>query len=367
MNLIKRSFKLILLIVVVILLILFWRSTNSKLNDSAPPSLADHLHLSPSNDPVYKGWLADLTGLPDPASVNLLTTRVMEAMTADTDANCSAIPPKLREMVFQHFLIYQQMANAQGIYFNDQIAYQWAHVLAMVIKESSGDTTSISDMQGNSFSTYSPSTNLNRWQEILNLPKQSPIKMNNQTNFGLTQLSSDRLTNAFNLAKDQRYGTEFLEGIDGAATPRQTNLNTAIAIRRLIWFYQDFAQGRLSESDMRIHPQDIYNTDYSARYQTGLDLALMYCGTRFMFVEGAEKDSLQLQNAMASIAYCKLGNSYNGYGSNAIDEKCFAAWVTLCPNLNLDIATLTPLSYFQTRNTPAVCESTFKRLINQRF
>ncbi|MBA3536692.1 MAG: hypothetical protein H0T84_08805 [Tatlockia sp.] len=74
----------------------------------------------------------------------------------------------------------------------------------------------------------------------------------------------------------------------------------------------------------------------------------------------------RLKNALGSIAYCKLGNAKSGYGKNEFDEKCFAEWVTLCPGLNIDIALLTPLSYFATRNEKPVCEETFKRLLIKR-
>ena len=75
---------------------------------------------------------------------------------------------------------------------------------------------------------------------------------------------------------------------------------------------------------------------------------------------GGEND---LARAMGSIAYCKFGNSQTGYGMNEFDEKCFAEWVTLCPALNVDIAALTPLSYFATRNVSPVCEDMFNQLL----
>lgn len=338
------------------------------LEEKASPSLADHLHLKHSKDPIDGGWLPNLTGLPNKDEIPL-TPQAIAIIKNTKDARCKAIDLRLRMMVFQHFINYQQMVNAQNIYFNDDIAKQWAHVLAMILKESSGDTTSITDMSGRSISTYKPQTTLQRWKSMLGLTDKGPIKLNYQTNYGLTQTSADRLLDAFRLAQDQRYDTSFLEGLEGAETPRQLELNTAIAIRRLIWFYQDFAQGRVSESDKRIHQKDISKPEFSDRYQNGIDTALMYCGTRFMFSEGYPKEpknTAELQNAMASIAYCKLGNHKTGYGVNEVDEKCFAAWVTLCPALNIDIATLTPLSYFATRNESPVCEDTFKQLLHKK-
>lgn len=358
MHMMKKVIKL----GVVIVLVLFIASATSKFEIQALPSLADHIHLTHSKDPIDGGWLPDLNGLPHQTHIALLTKRVKEIMLKDKDKACNAIDLQLRMMVFQHFVIYQQIANAQHIYFDEKIAKQWAHVLAMILKESSGDSTNITDMKGHSLTTYMANTDLEHWKKILHLTTSAFIQFNAQTNFGLTQTSSDRLFVAFTLAKSQRYNTAFLEGREGAATPRKIGLNTAIAIRRLIWFYQDFAQGRIHQSETRIPEKDIHQPQYTARYRLGLKMALLYCGTPFMFREGSQEMS-KLEDAMASIAYCKFGNAQTGYGMNEFDEKCFAEWVTLCPALNVDIATLTPLSYFATRDVKPVCEDTFKALI----
>lgn len=339
-------------------------SVISPVEDISPPSLADHLHLSHSKDPVDGGWLANLTGLPNEDQI-LRMQPLLDAVMKDEDPQCKAFDGRLKKMVFQHFLIYQQMANAQQICLDSKTAHQWAHILAMIIKESYGDSTNITAMSGRQSSTHEPLTNLPRWYAIADLTPHNRIPLNYQTNFGLTQMSADRLTSAFRLAKDQTYDSAFLEGREGAATPRKIPLNTAIAVRRLIWFYQDVSQGRIMESDGRIHQQDINNPAFSARYQAGLNLALLYCGTPHMFQEGAEKDTSKLKEAISTIAYCKLGNPHAGYGRNEVDEQCFAKWVTLCPALNIDIANLTPLSYFVTRNTSPVCEKTFNQLIHQ--
>lgn len=344
----------------------FMAFANPYFDENAPPSFADHIILLRSNDPVDHGWLPRLTGLPDKNQVALLTQHVMNIMKEDKDPKCTSINVHLREMIFQHFVIYQHMVNAQHVYFDDRNAHQWAHVLAIILKESSGDSTNVTDMSGNTLTTDDSKTNLQQWKQILNLTKQNRIELNYQTNFGLTQTSADRLIDAFRLARDQRYDTAFLEGKEGAATPKKAALNTATAIRRLIWFYQDFAQGRVLESEGRIHQQDINKPQFYARYQTGLNMALLYCGTGFMFRGEDGNKTSKLLKAMASIAYCRLGNKQVGYGVNEVDETCFAEWVTLCPALNIDIATLTPLSYFATRDQRPVCEATFKQLINKK-
>ena len=323
------------------------------------PSLASYLHAAPSNNPLDNGWVADLTGLPDKDQVALLTQHVVNVMNEETNKQCASIDPNLRTMIFQHFVIYQHMANAQDVYFDEQIAHQWAHLLAMILKESSGDSTNITDMTGRSLKNES--TDLEHWR---NLFLQSQVQLGPQTNFGLTQLSADRLFTVFQLSKDQNYELAFLEGREGFLTPDKIKLNTAIATRRLIWFYQNFSEGRLAQSDWRIPQYGITNPNFSTKYQTALKMALLYCGTSFMFQK--DPDISKLTNAMSSISYCKLGNPQTGYGVDELDEQCFAKWVTLCPSLNIDIANITPLSYFSTRKAAPICEETFKKLINPK-
>lgn len=334
--------------------------------DTAPP-IADQSQLSGTKKLVDNNWLPDIVGLPDEEQVEILTRHVAEVMAQEQDKNCNAIDYNLRMVIFQNFVIYQHMANAQHYYFKEKMVLKYAHVLGMILKESSGDPTNVTDMNGRSITTNRSHTNLQRWKELLKLTMQSGIKFNYQTNFGLTQLSADRLFVAFKLAH-KGHAKDFLNGKYGDATPDKVTLDTAIVIRRLIWFYQDFAQGRLTQEDERIYQEDRYKTEFNERYQTGLKMALLYCGTRFLFNVDSQyiwtNEASIFENAMASIAYCKLGNSQSGYGKYEIDERCFAEWVTLCPALNINIALLTPLSYFQTRGNKAVCIDTFKHLLN---
>ena len=353
----------------------FAASATSFFNEIAPASFADTLHsfentlhLSGSPNAMNYYWLPKLTGLPKKDQVAQLTQNMMSVMMEDTDTACTSVNPHLRMMIFQHFVIYQHMLNAHHVYFDERIAHQWAHVLAMILKESSGDSTNVTGMSGRTVSTNRSETNLQQWKGMFDRIKQSQIHLNYQTNFGLTQTSTDRLFDAFCLTKDQKINTPFLKGQNGAP-PGVHQLNTAVAIRRLIWFYQDFAQGRLADSDEPLQPEDITKPEYSAKFQQGLDMAILYCGTGYMFRgkslgHGVQKTT-KLRNALASIAFCKLGNLHTGYGTNEFEEECFAKWVTLCPALNIDIATLTPLSYFATRGATPVCESTFMRLINK--
>lgn len=337
--------------------------------DDAPKSDANQSQ-SKAKGSVDSGWLPNITGLPDEQQVDVLTRHVTEVMAEEQDEKCNAINYNLRLVVFQNFVIYQQMANAQNVYFKEKMALKYAHVLAMILKESSGDTTNVTDMTGRSVATSHSQPHLQEWKNLLKNTLRSRIKFNVQTNFGLTQLSPDRLFVAFKLAQSGGHGKDFLEGKSGANSAKKVVLNTAIAIRRIIWVYQDFAQGRLTQDDNRIHQEDIYKPEFNERYQRGLKLALLYCGTRYLFNADKqyvwENEYSTFENAMASIAYCKLGNSKKGYGKQDIDEQCFAEWVTLCPALNINIALITPLSYFQTRGEKPICVSTFMRLLNKK-
>ncbi|CZP66739.1 Uncharacterised protein [Legionella pneumophila] len=208
--------------------------------------------LSAAQDPAESGWLPDIIGLPNEEQVESLTRHVAEVMAEEEDKNCTAIDYNLRMLVFQNFVIYQHMANAQHHYFKEKMVLKYAHVLAMILKESSGDPTNVTDMNGRSISTSKPGTNLQRWSNLLKLTMQNGIKFNYQTNFGLTQLSADRLFVAFKLANGASHSKDFLEGKNGYETPNRVDMDSAIAIRRLIWFYQDIAQGRLKQKKMNV-------------------------------------------------------------------------------------------------------------------
>ena len=76
---------------VLIIFATFVTSAEQNFEENAPPSMADHLHLSRSKDPVDRGWLADLIGLPNKDQVNVLTQQVAGLMLEDKDTKCRAI------------------------------------------------------------------------------------------------------------------------------------------------------------------------------------------------------------------------------------------------------------------------------------
>lgn len=331
----------------------------SQHEEKARTPLIDRAFSSHTEDPKNKPWLADLRYLPSREEIEKLSKHVDDVMQHEKHKQCTSINPRLRKMIFLHFVIYQYMVNKRSIYLDEKDVYHWAHVFGMLLKESSGDSTNVSSMTGRSYTTYEAKTNLERWGTIAKLTQHGKIPLNYETNFGLTQLSVDRLFVAFKFAENPTYLKD----------RKKNDLNTAIATRRLIWFYQDFAQGRLTQDHDRIHHHERGNPEYSIRLTFGTSMALLMCGTNYMFYEGYHekaKGVADLTEAMTSIAYCKLGNSEKGYGTNAIDAKCFAEWVTLCPTLNFDIALITPLKYFSTRDALPVCEATFTSLLNKK-
>ncbi len=326
----------------------------------ASSSLADHIPSTKSTNPKDKGWLANLKGLPTREEIEELSKHVDDVMKLEKNKACTSINPRLRKMIFLHFATYQHLVNARGVYLTEKNIHHWAHVFGMLLKESSGDPTSVTAMSGRTFTNYQAKSDLDRWRKIVAISKKGNIPFNKQTNFGLTQLSVDRLFVALQLAQTPAF---LPEGLD------KDDLDTAVAIRRLIWFYQDFAQGRLTQEHDRIHYHERGNPEYSTRFAFGTSMALLLCGTHYMYYEGFHEKATgmaDLADAMSSIAYCHLGNSHDGYGMTKVNAMCFAKWVTLCPTLNFDIAMLTPPEYFATRNAAPVCEGTFKALLTKK-
>lgn len=54
---------------------------------------------------------------------------------------------------------------------------KYAHVLAMILHESSGDPTNVTDMSGRSISTSKPITNLKRWRNLLKLTMKKELNL----------------------------------------------------------------------------------------------------------------------------------------------------------------------------------------------
>lgn len=346
--------KLPISVIIVIILIIAKGLLVGYANTKIQTSIAQRLNTSKTHDKHHRGWLADLSVLPSIERIEKMSEHVDAVMQNDKSPKCTAINPRLRKMIFLHFVTYQYMANKKGIYIPKKAIKHWAHTFGILLKESSGDTTNVTSMQGKTFTTYQAKSDLSRWRKIFSLSEKSNIHLNSQTNFGLTQLSADRLFIALDFSIKPLY-----------LRRRNIKINTAIAIRRLLWFYQDFAQGRLMHTQDRIHSSESSSPEYASRLQTGVSIALLLCGTNYMFHEGyAEnlEEQAELARAMSSIAYCHIGDNKIGFGKTEENQKCFAKWVTLCPTLSFDIAMLTPSSYFATRDAKPVCAETFEAL-----
>lgn len=52
---------------------------------------------------------------------------------------------------------------------------------------------------------------------------------------------------------------------------------------------------------------------------------------------------------------CKAGTKNNS------EIKCLGKWLTLCPALNVEVALVQPLSYFETRKATALCSDLFTK------
>lgn len=305
-----------------------------------------------SNAEAKAQTLPKLDGLPtyDPAS-QITTAQEVKAAGGAKEAACKKkVPAALRAMVFQHYLHAQALENAQGHYFNSAMVLKWSHLLGMILKESGGDPADVTDMNGKEVGSYKAMDSIAHWKSLFS----HDLTYDKQTNYGIAQQSLDRL-------QVGSPGSNEYDRFLGAGA----NLTDGEYVMRLLGLYQQFAQGRLSNSDTVITKAELRAPnappDLVARAHLGVQAALWYCGTRFLYKEGytGAVGQKTMEDAMASIAYCDVTNISAG-------KKCAASWLTLCPALNLDIGLLTPDSYFQTRKTSPVCGKTFVALTTKK-
>lgn len=302
--------------------------------------------------------LPNITGMPQHPVGDAAPSVDAEIATAPgkNDASCAKVPANLRAMAFRHFENFQEMQNVQGTYFSERAAQRASHLLGMIPKESSGESTNVTDMKGREYASYKSVTSLERWNGLFS----KNLIYDKQTNYGLAQQSMDRLVSCFKV-KSQL--DDFLGNPDDACSGAD--------VRKALAVYQGFAQGRLKQGDRALSEKELRDPDASEdvkkRRKEGLDAALWHCGTRFMFQEGKQgpEGQKKLEDAMAGLAFCDTGSLAPNMASDA-QSKCFAKWVTLCPALNVDIAMLSPDSYFQTRNAPPLCEDTFAALTKRK-
>jgi hypothetical protein len=307
--------------------------------------------------PPVLGSFPNLEGLPQAPYDDAPNTEseVHNAPGAD-EPGCKSVDPALRAMVFRHYENLQQMQNTQGHFFPGNASAKAAHLLGMVPKESSGDPTNATDMNGKEFATYKAISTLARWKSLFD----QKIVYNKQTNYGLAQMSMDRMLAGNTVTTD-------LDDFLGAVAHPTAGLD----VRRILTVYQELAQGRLTQEDIPISQKALQDpratSELKAQAQEGISAALWHCGTRFLFKEGytGAEGQKALEAAMASIAYCDFGKDRPDPNSRS-QAQCFGHWVTLCPALNLDLAMLTPDSYFATHRAAPLCQATFQRLTKKR-
>lgn len=305
---------------------------------------------SVDSDDHLAGHLPDISGVPaDDHQAAQKVQDDVKFVAGGAESNCVNVDPRLRAMVFRHYQNLQTVANHRGKYLTKDEAETAAHITNMILHESSGNSCDITDMRGHEVNTYKPVTNLKCWDGLFDYSKK--IAYNHQTNYGLAQQSPDRAEASLAVNK-----------IVASHLPRDIEPTTKAGTFELFHVYQQFAQGRIQSGDQPMSQSEAADPANKDRVEHGLSAALWHCGTRYLFEEGYQGDEGQaaLQKAMATIAYCDIGDGKSNLTPD--QQKCFARWVTLCPALNIDVAALNPLSYFATRGVKPVCEATFAKL-----
>jgi len=231
------------------------------------------------------------------------------AVVSEAERLCSkGVNPQLRNLFFEIFTNY--LANHPNSDVQTAIT-RFSKVMGMAMKESAGVPAVIADMRLNgsalSMRLYSAD---NRRRERGTVYRSSlashrtllankSIRFNQQTNFGLLQMSADRMMPVF-----------------------------------------------LGDIIARMHPElkQLASTNPSELYDR--------CGASW----GYHNDRSEVEREYAELTKCDLGyRSVSGV-------KCFGRWMMLCPTMNVSLALATTDRYFQTRHVKPVCAASFKVL-----
>jgi hypothetical protein len=147
-------------------------------------------------------------------------------------------------------------------------------------------------------------TSLKAWRRAIDIDKRIAISINKQTNYGILQMSADRLTVPY----------------------------TGIAFQRQIM-------------------------SLKAAARNNPDALLEFCQTEKFFKDDKES----LKNAFRSITTCRATpTSESGV-------KCFGAWAMLCPGLNMELGLAAPDRYFASdtrKKSPLVCRESFDSILS---
>ncbi len=235
---------------------------------------------------------------------------------ANDDPSCTKkLPKNLRELFYENF---RHAIDVKGsAHVGEPEIARYAKVLGMAPRESGGATVAVSDMKANgSRATF------RRFYDVENPGRRAPsplyssvegievlyatkgIKWDRQLNFGLLQMSADRMATRY-------------RGSDRFSAGTMDKLRTLY----------------LS------HPEEV----------------LERCGTRRMF----QDSDATLRKAFEGLQSCEPGYTTKE------KVQCFGRWVMLCPNLNVDLALIAPPAYFSTRNAPSLCAKTFRKILKE--
>ena len=219
----------------------------------------------------------------------------------------------LRDLFFEHFRFYVDHSKRK---ITDVEIARFSKVLGMAPYESSGASAAVTDMKrrgsretlvyfradnprnepGDVPGMHSSIESLDKLMGLKN------VKFDKQTNFGLLQMSADRLA---------------------------TNHNGFGALARKMI------------------------TDMRALYVTHPEEVIDRCGTRHMFRD----EDHEIRKAFDEIQSCQVGY-------NEKDEvQCFGRWAALCPNYNITLALVATPRYFATKHKAPLCVKTFRRML----
>lgn len=245
---------------------------------------------------------------------NEYRTNGEEALLSDAgdDASCvKRLPANLRQLFFEHFRYY--VDHSKTAVGEAEIA-RFAKTLGMAPHESGGASAAVTDMsfRGSNetlrafYNTDNPGRNapaalyssMDSLDALLSLKN---VRWDAQTNFGLLQMSADRLA------------------VGGASGDLAENM-----IAQLRELY-------------RSHPEEVIDR----------------CGTALMFKDSASA----IRDAFDGIQACTPGTKTKE------GVQCFGRWATLCPNYNIALALIAPSAYFATRKATPLCAKTFRKIL----
>jgi hypothetical protein len=236
--------------------------------------------------------------------------------------------PQTRDLFFE---VFANVAIANPSQSLDALSKSFSKTLGMSMKESLGTTAMVCDMDTNGSALSMrlfraaqkdrPSAEKSKsdLEAVDRLLSEDSINFNHQTNFGVVQMSPDRLS--FN----------------------ETFLTKSFAVLR-----------PLAESNPR-------------------EMARM-CGTTYAFYDEAPA----VEEKLRTLGSCEMniplvekamrGSVKKGTAESielAKSSKCFGSWMMLCPSLNVELATATKSAYFQTRGEAPLCAATLRTLGKQ--